>query len=79
MADRKEDLQKKLRRLGVVRGTGQLKPPRKLKPASPVDDELLRPFTPPKSPNFPDDDDIQPLETLLPGGEIVSTAHAIAR
>lgn len=74
MADRNEDLQKKLRRLGVVRGAGQLKPPRKLKPAPPVDEELVRPFPTPSRTNFPDDDDIQPLETLLPGGEIVATA-----
>ena len=74
MADQKEDLQKKLRRLGVVRGAGQLKPARKLKPAPPVDEELLRPFTPPTSPNLSEDDDIQPLETLLPGGDIVATA-----
>ncbi len=73
MADRKEDLQKKLRRLGVVRGAGQLKPPRKLKPAPPVDEDLVRPF--PSPPHFnADDEDIQPLETLLPGGEIVATA-----
>ncbi len=80
MADRKEDLQKKLRRLGVVKGTGQLKQsrqlkqPGQLKPAPPVDDELLRPFLPPSHTNFPDDDDIQLLETLLPGGQIISTA-----
>ncbi len=74
MADRNEDLQKKLRRLGVVRGAGQLKPPRKLKPAPPVDEDLVRPFPTPSRTNFPDDDDIQPLETLLPGGEIVATA-----
>lgn len=75
MADQKEDLQKKLRRLGVVRGVGQLKPPRQLKPAPPVDEELLRPFASPTSSYLPDDDDIQPLATLLPGGEIVATAE----
>ncbi len=73
MADQNEELQRKLRRLGVVRGAEQLKPPRKLKPAPPVDEELTRPFTPPTPSTLSDDDDIQPLQTLLPGGEIVST------
>jgi uncharacterized protein YprB with RNaseH-like and TPR domain len=73
MADKNDDLQAKLRRLGVVKGARQLKPSRALKPAPPVDEALLRPFTPP-SISQNDEDDIQPLETLLPGGELVSTA-----
>ncbi|WP_420642157.1 ribonuclease H-like domain-containing protein [Candidatus Leptofilum sp.] len=74
MADKNSDLQAKLRRLGVVRGARQLKTPRTLKPAPPVDDELLRPF-PNQKPLAPTDaDDIQPLEKLLPGGQLVSAA-----
>lgn len=74
MADKKDDLQAKLRRLGVTKGARQLKPARPLKPAPPIEDAPLRPF--PTSPNTPplDPDDIQPLETLLPGGQIVATA-----
>ena len=75
MADDKDDkLQAKLRRLGVVRGARNLKSPRPLKPAPPVDDALLRPFPPKTSSSPHDDDDIQPLEKLLPGGGLVSTA-----
>ena len=73
MADKNNDLQAKLRRLGVVKGARQIKSARKLKPAPPVDEDLLRPFTPQPQP-INDDNDIQPLETLLPGGQLVSTA-----
>ncbi|WP_420631157.1 ribonuclease H-like domain-containing protein [Candidatus Leptofilum sp.] len=73
MADKNNDLQAKLRRLGMVRGARQLKTPRTLKPAPPVDETLLRPFPTPRSPKPFDDDDIQPLEKLLPGGQLVST------
>ena len=73
MADKKDDLQAKLRRLGVVKGARDLKPSRELKPAPPVDESLLRPFFPQQS-NFADDEDIQPLEKLLPGGQLVETA-----
>ena len=69
MADKQDELQAKLRRLGVVKGT------RQLKPAPPVDPALLRPFTPPTPKPEPHDDDIQPLETLLPGGQLVATAE----
>lgn len=73
MADQNNDLQEKLRRLGVVRGTKKLKKPRTLKPAPPVDDKLLRPF-PSQQPSITfNDEDIQPLEKLLPGGELVNT------
>ena len=75
MADKRNDLQAKLRRLGVVKGTRQLKQPRQLKPAPPVDADLLRPFSPSTlQPTVAEDEDIQPLETLLPGGQLVSTA-----
>lgn len=73
MADKQDNLQAKLRRLGVVKGARDLKPARALKPAPPVDEELLRPFTPPPT-SYSDDDDIQPLEKLLPGGQLVETA-----
>ena len=74
MADKQNDLQEKLRRLGVVKGTRQLKPPRQLKPAPPVESDLLRPFLPSANQYDPSVDDIQPLETLLPGGQLVATA-----
>jgi hypothetical protein len=45
MADKKDELQAKLRRLGVVKGARDLKPARELKPAPPVDEELIRPFS----------------------------------
>lgn len=73
MADNSNDLQAKLRRLGVVKGVEKLKPPRKLKPAPPVDDEIVRPFTPAHILQ-PENRDIQPLELLLPGGQLVATA-----
>ena len=73
MADDNNDLQAKLRRLGVVKGAGRLKSPRKLKPAPPVGDDQLRPFNPTPIPQK-NDDDIQPLETLLPGGQLMATA-----
>jgi uncharacterized protein YprB with RNaseH-like and TPR domain len=77
MADQQNDLQAKLRRLGVVKGARQLRhsrPLRQLKPAPPVDGKLLRPFSSPPHPSSPFNDNIQPLETLLPGGQLVSTA-----
>jgi hypothetical protein len=52
MADQNEELQKKLRRLGVVRGAGQLKPPRKLKPAPPVDGNCYGRSPPQHPPTF---------------------------
>ena len=73
MADKNEELQAKLRRLGVVRGARQLKSPRPLKPAPPVDEERVRPFPTSTPPIAPDNDDIQPLEKLLPGGQLVAT------
>lgn len=45
MTDKGNDLQAKLRRLGVVKGT------RNLKPAPPPDESLLRPFPKPTSPS----------------------------
>jgi uncharacterized protein YprB with RNaseH-like and TPR domain len=75
MADKNSDLQAKLRRLGVVKGARDLKPARELKPAPPVDEPLLRPFSPHQPLHSLDDDDIQPLEKLLPGGQLVETAE----
>lgn len=75
MADKKDELQAKLRRLGVVKGARDLKPSRELKPAPPVDEELVRPFASRPPQHAPDDDNtIQPLEMLLPGGQLVETA-----
>lgn len=74
MADLENDLQAKLRRLGVVKGARQLRQPRKLKPAPPVDKESLRPFPPPSQSASPLFDDAQPLEMLLPGGQLIATA-----
>ena len=71
MADENDKIQAKLRRLGVVRGARSLKPPRPLKPAPPVEESPLRPFPTPTSAI---DDDIQPLEKLLPGGQLVATS-----
>lgn len=76
-----QDWQAKLRRLGVTKGTRDLKPAPPLKPEK-------RPFTPPPEKplsritsrpsyefaNDDDDDGVQPLETLLPGGKLVETA-----
>ncbi|VAW42591.1 hypothetical protein MNBD_CHLOROFLEXI01-3086 [hydrothermal vent metagenome] len=74
MADLQNDLQAKLRRLGVVKGAKRLRQPRKLKPAPPVAVDELRPFSTPSQPSNTFNDDIQPLEKLLPGGQLVSTA-----
>lgn len=57
------DFQRKLRRLGVVKGA------RPLKPAPPPDPALLQPVHPPTSAA-----PAQPLLTLLPGAEMVDTA-----
>ncbi|MFZ1400395.1 MAG: hypothetical protein WAS33_26055, partial [Candidatus Promineifilaceae bacterium] len=73
MADKNEQLQAKLRRLGVVRGARQIKSSRPLKPAPPVDADVIRPFPTPQPSFTPHPDDIQPLEKLLPGGQLVST------
>ncbi len=75
MADKNSDLQAKLRRLGVVKGARDLKPARELKPAPPVEEPLLRPFSPHQPLHSLDDDEIQPLEKLLPGGQLVETAE----
>jgi uncharacterized protein YprB with RNaseH-like and TPR domain len=75
MADKNSDLQAKLRRLGVVKGARDLKPARELKPAPPVEEPLLRPFAPHQPLHSLDDDEIQPLEKLLPGGQLVETAE----
>lgn len=72
MTEKNSDLQAKLRRLGVVKGTGQLKP-RPLNPVPPVEPARQRPFPSPASFPHLDADDLQPLETLLPGGQLVET------
>ncbi|MCP4416359.1 MAG: hypothetical protein GY805_07040 [Chloroflexi bacterium] len=78
--DKKEKLQAKLRRLGVVKGARNLrsprpqKKPRKLRPAPPAESETLRPFSPPPPLSSSTQDGLQTLETLLPGGQLVSTA-----
>ncbi len=74
MADLQNDLRAKLRRLGVVKGAKQLRQSRKLKPAPPVDADGLRPFATPSQPSRTRSNIIQPLERLLPGGQLVATA-----
>ena len=71
MANKDDQLEKKLRRLGVVKGA------RKLKPAPPPDPSLLKPIVKPQ-PRFdvPDVDDDFPIEieTLVPGLHLQETA-----
>ena len=74
MAEKKNDLQAKLRRLGVTKGARQLKSPRTLKPGPPVDADLLRPLPTPPTPATADSDENPSLEKLLPGGQLVTTA-----
>ncbi|MCB8944504.1 MAG: ribonuclease H-like domain-containing protein [Ardenticatenaceae bacterium] len=66
-----QDWQKKLQRLGVVKGTRHLKP---ASPAAGKQSPLASPSSPLASPPYSEyDDDVQPLDKLLPGGMIQST------
>ncbi len=65
-----QDRLERLRRLGVVKGTRNLKPA-----ASRAEREVDRRLTLPQTSAASDSDDeiVQPLEVLLPGGQIVKT------
>lgn len=60
-----QELFDKLRRLGVQKGAKDLKPARTLKPAPPIQQPIY---------DEPHSQEAVPLETLLPGGTVVSTA-----
>ncbi|MCP5094151.1 MAG: ribonuclease H-like domain-containing protein [Chloroflexi bacterium] len=66
MGNQKGDWQSKLRRLGVVKGT------RQLKPAPPPDPSLLKPI--PEPTHHRDGVLGDSLDALLPGGQLVETA-----
>lgn len=62
-----QELSSKLKRLGVVKGA------RNLKPAPPPDPALLKPIRP-STPSAFSNDEIMPLDTLLPGSYLAETA-----
>jgi uncharacterized protein YprB with RNaseH-like and TPR domain len=66
MAD-EQNLQDKLRHLNVVKGARHLKP-------APPDPSLLTSLRQPAALLAPEDEEIQPLTTLLPGSEMLATA-----
>jgi uncharacterized protein YprB with RNaseH-like and TPR domain len=67
--------QKQLQRLGVVKGARHLKQPPPPSPLIPRSSPLSPPLASPPLPLYDEDDDIQPLDKLLPGGTIQPTAE----
>lgn len=69
-----QDLQDRLRRLGVVKGTRTLKPARQAEPDQPRPKEPETPAVQEPEPAYETTaDELPALETLLPGGRLVET------